>query len=104
PPRDQPRLYHEIFLRCRLSGLVQFHWIARRAPRRQAAVEHPRDITLVTQDARQPGAGFLIGARAVGNDRLVAGKTGQVLEHVGGMPIVVEDLAWRLPNRSRDPP
>src|SRR5438105_13503050 len=48
-----------------LRRQVNFDWIARRAPGRQSAIEHPRGVALPAQDARPPPTGPLAGARAV---------------------------------------
>src|SRR5205807_3845246 len=100
-PRIEATIRSESARFTELRGQVHFHWIARRAPGRQSAIEHPRVVALVAKDARQPGAGLLVGAGAVGNDRLVAGQPGKLIDDIGRVPVVVENLARRHPNRAR---
>src|SRR2546421_8065034 len=86
-----------------LRGQVHFHWIARRAPGRQSAIEHPRVVALVAKDARQPGAGLLVGAGAVANERLVAAQAGKVIDASGRRPGVGGNLARPLRSLSPKP-
>src|SRR2546423_42246 len=86
------------------DGLIHLHRVAGGAPGGQTAFEQPGVIPLASQHPGQPGAGLFVGAGAIGNDGLVMGQVGEVVDEVGRVPVAVEDRPRRYPQRSRDLP
>src|SRR5438094_4501592 len=103
---DQTALAIPTIMACRLGGdgLIQLHRVAGGAPGGQSAFEQPGIISLAAQHTGKPGAGLFVGAGAVGNDGLIVGKVGQIIDEVGRVPIAVEDRPRRYPQCSGDLP